>query len=329
MTRDKPTGSAEFTAVSCALCGADDSQILFVGQDYWYGSVGDFPLCQCRRCGLIYQNPQPAAESIGQYYPSAYAPFVPALQDIPSAWRRWGMRRFVAKQIALVERFALPPGKALDIGCATGNFLAGLRDAGWDVAGVELDERAAEYARTVQRLAVKTGTLAAADLTANHFDLVTMWHVLEHVHEPVETLQEVARVTRPNGWLVIAVPNPDSWETRCFGRYWAGWDLPRHLYILDKAVMRRLLQKTGWEMVDVTTRFGRHWLLTLSVSHWLKEKWPSRKRLHRLILLALGSLPMKVALMPYFFLVEWLKKGSILIVVAKRCGSNETAVNQQ
>lgn len=308
----------EFIYVDCAICGANNFIVLFTGHDYWYETEGDFILCQCQKCGLIYQNPQPKQEVIGAYYPKEYAPFTPAPKENPSRIQRFNIQHLIKKQIKLIHQFIQPPGKALDIGCATGNFLAGLRKHQWEVCGIELDNQAAEYARTTYNLTIQTGLIEDLKLESNSFDLVTMWHVLEHVHSPSTTINEVTRITKPGGYFFFAIPNIDSWDTKLFKQYWAGWDLPRHLWFFDRANLKQVLKEDDWEIVTMETRFGRHWLFNLSIAHFLNFKLGDHQKLKRWILKLTGSILVRGLLMPYFIVAESLKKGPILVIVARR-----------
>lgn len=303
--------------VTCILCGADDTELLFVGRDEWYGRTGEFPTVRCRHCGLIYLNPRPDRTEIGQYYPDEYAPYFRAIEDEPSWWQRFNRRLAMRKRLRLVQKRLPQPGRVLDVGCATGTFLTTLRAHGWKAQGVELSHYAAEYARQRHGLDVSTGELADAHLPDAQFDLVILWDVLEHVHQPRATLLEAARVAKSSGTLLLVLPNPHSIDARLFGQYWAGWDTPRHLYIYTEPVIRRLLHETGWQMVDLTCVTGRIWFFNLSLSHLLQNKL-ANERLRRLTMAVMQSLPVRILSLPYFMVIERLKKGAGMAVFARR-----------
>jgi SAM-dependent methyltransferase len=306
--------------VPCDLCGANDSEELFVGRDEWYGGEGTFPTMRCRQCGLIYVNPRPGPEAIGRYYPDEYAPYFIAVDDEPSRWQRLNRRLALRKRLRLVQRQLPQPGRVLDVGCATGSFLVTLRQAGWQVQGVEFNPQAAEYARQRHGLDVVTGTLADGRFPDNQFDLVIFWDVLEHVHQPRQTLEEAARITKPGGWLLLVLPNPGSLEARWFGQYWAGWDTPRHLYVYSRDVLSRFLSETGWQIGTTSCITGRIWLFNLSLEHWLQNR-VKNGRVRRLIMLIMRSLPIRILSLPFFMLIERLQKGSVMAVFARRSAS--------
>jgi 2-polyprenyl-3-methyl-5-hydroxy-6-metoxy-1,4-benzoquinol methylase len=307
--------------ICCALCGADNTELMFVGQDEWYNLPGKFPTVRCRQCGLIYLNPRPNRTEIGQFYPDDYAPYFRAIEDEPSWWQRLNRRLAMRKRLHLIQKYLPQPGRVLDVGCATGTFLNTLREDGWSTQGVELSSYAAEYARKRHGLDVFTGELLDTHFTDNQFDLVVFWDVLEHVHQPRENLLEAARIAKPGGILLLALPNPDSLEARLFGQYWAGWDTPRHLFVYPEEVLSRLLQDTGWEIINISCLTGRIWLFNLSLEHWLQNKL-SNEQILKSIMVIMRSLPVRVLSLPYFMVVEQLKKGSIMAIFARRLEEN-------
>lgn len=304
-------------AVKCDVCGSDEADILFEAYDRWFRLPGTFPVRRCRVCGLLYLSPRPGPAEISDYYPPEYGPFLPAIEDERSAWRRFNRRYEMRKRMRLLRSVVKQPGAALDVGCATGVFLHAIRRQGWDVQGVELDARAADYARSRMNLPVHTGELEEATFADRQFDLVTMWDVLEHVPRPRATLLEAARVTRPAGVLILGLPNPEGLEARLFGPAWAGWDSPRHLYLFSGSVIRRLLADTGWQWCKVVGQSGRMWLLHQSLRYWLETNLV-HVGLRKTILTLTGTEPVRAALWPYFEVVERLNLSSGMVVFARR-----------
>jgi SAM-dependent methyltransferase len=134
----------------------------------------------------------------------------------------------------------------LDVGANDGFFLHLARQSGWDVQGVEIAESAAAYAREVFDLDVFVGQLTEANFPDQAFDVVTFWHVLEHVHDPLGHLQETYRILKPGGLLIVEVPNISSWQARLFGARWRALDTPRHLYHFSPDSLKAMLQKAGF-----------------------------------------------------------------------------------
>jgi 2-polyprenyl-3-methyl-5-hydroxy-6-metoxy-1,4-benzoquinol methylase len=281
---------------------------------------GTFRLVQCHNCGLVYQNPRPLAAEIGFYYPPEYDSFVCAPWSNPNVIARLLHLYGLKKRWRLVEHWT-PPREGqrtiLDVGCATGVFLAA-GDDNWRKVGVELTAEAAHQARTQFGLQVHQGSIDDISLPSGCFDVVTMWDVLEHVHHPVHTLQQVRTLLRSDGVLVVRVPNLDSWDARLWGRYWAGLDQPRHIFIPGEATLTRMLAQAGFTIVARQCLSGSYGVLLLNWRFWLHQHIRSariRRVAHRL----LANLPVRLAATPLFWIIDKLfKKGPVLTVVARR-----------
>jgi 2-polyprenyl-3-methyl-5-hydroxy-6-metoxy-1,4-benzoquinol methylase len=211
---------------------------------------------------LIFLNPRPTAETIGKYYePMDYDPFI-SLKQEPSFQDRLytALRRFITlryKALSVLKRAKFQSGeryRALDIGCATGDFSAELKRHAKavqvDLYGIEMSEKAVRFAQEENELYAKQGELLTVEFGVE-FDLITMWHVLEHVLRLNETLEKLHRVLKPNGLLVVAMPNPDAWDAQHYGKYWNGYDAPRHLYHFTPKVFTKLLVSHRFKLVDM------------------------------------------------------------------------------
>ena len=141
-------------------------------------------------------------------------------------------------------------GKVLDIGCGSGKYLGYLKELGWDVYGVEPSHRGVAIAVASGLANVKQGQGSALPFGDGMFDVVNMHHVFEHVDDPDPTLAEIYRVLKPDGELVITVPNFNSLASRVFGRYWGGIDLPRHFFYYNVPSVRAALKKHGFRIKE-------------------------------------------------------------------------------
>jgi SAM-dependent methyltransferase len=194
-------------------------------------------------CGLVRTVPQPSPEVIDRYYPAGYYGMD---QRYPGPLE-WLLDRLYSWRAGRLEKASgVRWGRALDIGCGRGNLLAHLRRRGWTVTGTELNEVGARYAREVLHLDVRTGDISGLQVE-EPYDLVILWHVLEHIPDPAELITVVAGLMRPGATLLIAVPNFDSVEARISRAHWFHLDVPRHLNHLGPEVLRRLLRNSGLE----------------------------------------------------------------------------------
>jgi SAM-dependent methyltransferase len=142
----------------------------------------------------------------------------------------------------------------------------------WEVHGVEVSAEAARCGRECYDLDICTGGLAEAHYPNSTFDVVTIWDVLEHVHDPTLTLSEMFRILKPGGLAIIRVPNADTWDARLFGPYWVGLDAPRHLYVFSAQTLSALLAKTGFRVRTMRTVMLGYLPFALSVQFWLDER---------------------------------------------------------
>jgi SAM-dependent methyltransferase len=287
--------------------------------DALLGLPGIFTLVQCCSCGLLYQNPRPVEDTIAFYYPPEYDPFVPPPWSNPNRVQQLLHLYGLKKRWAFVERHA--PQRAgkrriLDVGCATGLFLAA-GSAQWQKVGVELTASAADLARQQFGLHVYQGTLEQAPLVGQQFDVITMWDVLEHLHDPHMALLRVRELLQPGGVFVARVPSLAAWDARLWGRYWAGLDQPRHMFVPDETTLTALLERAGFRVVALQCLGGTYSVLVLSWRFWLRHHGVSGWRLQFAQRL-LDNLVVRGMLSPFLWVIDRrLRKGSVVTVVAQ------------
>ena len=187
---------------------------------------------------------------MGRFYPAAYFGSDRMLEH-PKALRATGYER---DKIDLIrDSRKLPPGgRILDVGCGKGEFVANLGDRGWQAQGVELSRIAADYAREKMEIEVFNGELKDAGFPDGHFDLITLWHVLEHCHDPSGVLAETNRILRTEGRLLVSVPNFHSLQARVMKNDWYHLDTPRHLYHFAPVTISKFLEKTGFRILKIS-----------------------------------------------------------------------------
>ncbi len=259
MTAPRPACPAEVVleTVPCPFGCAGGDETVLVGHDRLHGLPGAFQVVKCRACGLLRTNPRPTRKTIGFYYPEDYGPHLRTVETAAATpprerprWKRLGLRahRYLFYEAFRFnhERFPpLPPGRMLEVGCATGAFLHAMAERGWEVEGLESSERAAREARSHGHI-VYLGTLEEAPDPTRLYDLVVGWMVLEHLHNPLLGLEKLRRWVRPGGWLALSVPNAGSLEFRWFREAWYALSLPTHLYHFTPRTLTRLLSECGW-----------------------------------------------------------------------------------
>jgi 2-polyprenyl-3-methyl-5-hydroxy-6-metoxy-1,4-benzoquinol methylase len=211
---------------------------LFATRDYITGDP--FMVGYCYDCHLHVTTPVPPQSKLDRYYPRGYYGSGKRFTRIVE-WLLDNLYNYRVYQIEQNQK----PGKVLDIGCGRGLLLHKLRQRGWTPMGTELNEEAATYARERLGLPVTTQMVEEACFPDGEFDLVILWHVLEHVQSPRAMLREVSRILKPGGTLLVAVPNFGSLEARLGGKGWFHLDVPRHLTHFTKATLQHALDRAG------------------------------------------------------------------------------------
>ena len=262
-------------AFSCPLCGGTSFDTAIELQDRIMRTTEAlFPLARCPGCGLLRLHPQPNGATLSAAYPDEYAPHVrPGI----SGWAKGVLERRSARLLA--EHLATPR-RVLDVGCATGDLLLAIRSRGNpDVTGVETSSAAVAAARKRGLDAVQ-GEITDADFSDGAFDTVLVSHTLEHVPDPLAFMREVRRVLVPDGAVILWLPNADSVEARFFGRYWMGYDAPRHLTTFTVGTLGSLLAASGFRIEEVKHEaIGLEWAWGLRL--FAREQFPPVERILR------------------------------------------------
>ena len=267
---DNTAGPLELRDVPCDFCGSAEADLVMTGRDRFCGLPGEFRVVACRRCGLTRTNPQPTIATIGAAYPEGYTLHREELRPAgePAGLVRWalvnlrgyplGRRSPAPLRWLLWPRAALAlrnrrnvgylayegGGRLLDYGCGIGKYVAEMAAAGWRAEGMDLVPQAVAAGRAAG-LDLRVGTMPGTAIESERYDLVTMWHVLEHVPSPRATLEAIRGILRPGGRVALVCPLSDSLAARLFGPAWYGLDLPRHLTHFTRATLRRHLEAAG------------------------------------------------------------------------------------
>jgi 2-polyprenyl-3-methyl-5-hydroxy-6-metoxy-1,4-benzoquinol methylase len=221
---------------------AEQRRGLFPAQDYITGHR--FVVAECGACGFAVTVPQPAGAAMAAYYPAGYYGAA-GQRRFPGLVER-AQQALYARRVRRVESVAPGRGRVLDVGCGRGLLLREFQRRGWDVQGTEMSETAARYPREVLHLPVEVGNLEDLTLPAGSFDAVTVWHVLEHLPDPRVLLAEAQRLLKPDGALLVGVPNFGGWEGRLARDKFFHLDVPRHLTHLTRPTLAKALAEAGF-----------------------------------------------------------------------------------
>jgi len=234
----------------CPCCGSNYIRKSLVAKDYTV-SQQDFEIWICDDCTLQFTQHIPDANEIGAYYKStSYISHTDTKKGLVN--RLYHLVRnytLKTKRKLIQEASGIVTGTLLDVGAGTGAFSHAMQSAGWKVTGLEPDPDAREVALQKYGLQLKPAE-KLYELDHDQFDCITMWHVLEHVHDLHGYLEKFHSILKPRGRLLIAVPNYTSLDADIHGEYWAAYDVPRHLYHFSPKSIQLLAKAKGFEVRD-------------------------------------------------------------------------------
>lgn len=254
----------------CPLCQAKRFEFFKEVPDYFL-SKENFQLVKCVHCGLVFIQNRPDKSSIGAYYESEeYISHTDSHKNlfalVYQIVRRWN----VAKKYRMIKRY-ISQGSILDIGCGTGDFLNYFFRKKWNVAGIEPSNSAREIANK------KNNHQIFEEEKLNHFadgafDVISMWHSLEHVHNLNERLSAVHRLLKDDGVFVFSVPIYESWDATHYDSFWAAWDVPRHLYHFSQATVKTLMDRNNFHLLKtIPLPFDSYYISLLSEGYKTKR----------------------------------------------------------
>lgn len=208
----------------------------------------EFELLMDDKLQLLKTHPQPAIENLSRYYESDdYISHTDGKRSLFEKLYHTVKLKALRDKIKLVEGFNPKKGKLLDIGAGTGDFLVMAQKNGWEIKGIEPSLKAKGIAETKGVTFVN----GLSELKDHSIDVITMWHVLEHVPDVEAQITELKRIVKPEGTIIIAVPNYKSYDALHYGIFWAAYDVPRHLWHFSKTSIKLLFAKQGMELVKI------------------------------------------------------------------------------
>ncbi len=234
-----------------------------------------FSIVRCSQCQFLFTDPRPSNEQLGSYYASEeYISHTNKGNNLINIIYRMARNFTLQSKIKLINSLT-QERNLLDYGCGTGDFLAASAKKRWETHGVEPDEKARSYAITENKQHVSQNI---NDISPDkQFDIITLWHVLEHVSELNGTLKKLIQHLKPKGKLLIAVPNPNAFDAYYYKEHWAAYDVPRHLYHFSTQSMENLLKIHGLTIINkLPMKLDSYYVSLLS------EKYKSGKKHHRI-----------------------------------------------
>ena len=248
---------------NCLICDNESFTTFLTCPDHFL-TQETFTIRKCDKCGFLFTNPRPAANDLPAYYKSSeYISHSNSRQGIQNILYQWVREYTLGRKFKLIQNYK-QAARILDIGCATGEFLNYFKKRKWETFGIEPDEQARKKGISRHALIIEDEDFLHK-LPNSSFDVITMWHVLEHVPMLNERVEQLARLLTPRGILFIAVPNPDSHDAKLYGNFWAAYDLPRHLYHFTHDTITNLFSKHSFELVQkIPMKFDSYYVCMLS-----------------------------------------------------------------
>ncbi|MEK7727332.1 MAG: class I SAM-dependent methyltransferase [candidate division KSB1 bacterium] len=312
---------------ACPLCSTEQAENFIVVPDRFALAQGEtYALQRCGSCGMIFLNPRPPEAESGRYYQhEEYLPFasVGAPRSITERLYTLLRRVNLRWKKKLLARFH-QTGALLDVGCGTGEFLACMRAAGWQVRGLEREAKAAAWGRKQLQLDIQTGSTDDLQNEPQKYNVITMWHVLEHVYDPRAALRLLAKLLREDGVLIVAVPNIASLDAKFYREHWIALDAPRHvnhftLTTLNRAAAAQGLVLHWWQQLPLDAFFNALMSERLQTSCNKSPAWLMPFRLLRAGMIAAASLAAGIH-SPF----TSAKHGATIVAVFKKAKRTET-----
>lgn len=289
----------------CNLCGSGLFSQLYYSQDMLHSISGKFKVVRCQNCSLTFLDPKLSSQELRKYYPrNYYAHESPSSPVFFTKARRYLINRHYSQDLfskflsLLIKVPGIPSlekkGKIMDMGCGNGETLDIFQKLGWEVYGVEFDDQAVKLARKRGLRDVVLGSFERLkDYPDNFFDVIRLYHVIEHLGDPSLCLKLCQRKLKTEGELIIGTPNFEGVLRVIFGKYWYNLDSPRHLYIFSPKTLKKMIINSRLKLRKM--KFASSGGLVGSLQHFLNRKFNKK--------LGLINKPWLVVL---FFPLEWI-----------------------
>lgn len=237
----------------CPQCGSEKISLHLLCKDYFI-SRETFELYKCDSCGFVFTQNPPDESAMSKYYESDdYISHSDISKGLLNKLYRIVRGVMLRQKVHLIQKkTGLKKGTLLDIGCGTGYFGGAMKEAGWHVIGIEINEIARNHATSRFGLNVISPEKISS-LSSGGFDCITLWHVLEHFHDPFQYFSYISNLLKPDGLCVVALPNCSSFDAKYYGKFWAAFDVPRHLWHFEPSTFNNFLSKVGFRCEEILT----------------------------------------------------------------------------
>ena len=230
--------------VWCVLCKGKKTTTIFISSPY--------TIVKCTKCDLVYLSPRPTQEMIREIYKDEYF----QRGDIGSGYTDYNslqsdLEQEAQRRIKLIQQY-IPKGTVLDAGCGYGDFLIAAQKHGFTPTGCDISQSAISFIKQTYKLPAVVSSLVSKDIPKGPFDVITSWDVIEHMIDPIQSLAAFGTAQRKGGYLFMTTPDIKSIDAWLLGRFWYGFKrIPEHLYYFSPQTMKKILETTGYEVIDI------------------------------------------------------------------------------
>lgn len=299
----------------CFICKNNDHEPFLSARDTLKVTDQVFSMVRCKKCGLIFLNPAPDPKEMEVFCPDGYRA---RRGDRVEGYYKDMM---INLELRIFRRLMGKGGRLLDVGSGTGEVLYNAVKMGFDCYGVEISEEAAEY--SVKNFGLKNvinSDFLSTSFPEGFFDIILFNHVLEHLYNPIENLEEAQRVLKEEGILVVQVPNIDSYQFRTFRDKWFGLSVPHHLYHFNPETVTLAIENAGFHVFKIIHYSIRNITpLSFSITGLNAYKINQKAKEGRSVLFQkLLIIFLNWLFLPLILLEGWLKRGGFITVFARK-----------
>jgi 2-polyprenyl-3-methyl-5-hydroxy-6-metoxy-1,4-benzoquinol methylase len=304
----------------CKLCNSYNNKKLFIGKDKIHNIKGYFSVYQCCKCGVIYNDPFLSQEAVSKYYP------IKIINQENIILNNSQIKKLyidVSKKNKLIKKYK-KNGNLIDIGCNEGRFLHGMKIHGWEsLYGVEPNKQIAEIANNYLNIKIINnffpGDFDVDRFEGKKFDVITFWHVFEHIDNPIQALKEIYNLMANDGICIINIPNPDSRQRKFFKVNWFGYDIPRHYFSYPPSTFRELVNKNGFEIIEEGILDRARGEIMVSLNFIASNYSGILRKVICIGIRILSSSLSNIVLSPIWFILEkYIFKGSSRFYILKK-----------